>query len=149
MSTYTNLLYHVVSSTKHRLPLVTDDVQDELYRYLGGIIRGEGGIPLEINGMPDHIHILMKLKPTVSLSDLMRKLKANSSKWLNDKGRRGRPFGWQDGYAAFTVSESQAPRVRQYIRKQQEHHRRIDFKAELLGILERHRVEFDERYLWD
>jgi REP element-mobilizing transposase RayT len=149
MSTYTNLLYHVVFSTKNRQRLITEDVQAELFRYLGGIIRGEGGIALEINGMPDHVHILMKLKPSMSLSDLMRKLKGNSSKWVNEKQLCSHEFGWQNGYAALTVSESQAPRVRQYIRKQQEHHRQTDFKAELLGILQRHRIEFDERYLWD
>jgi REP element-mobilizing transposase RayT len=147
--TYTNLLYHFVFSTKNRLPLITREIEDELHKYLGGIIRGEGGTMLEVNGIEDHLHMIAKLKPTKAVSDILRNLKANSSKWLNEEKLKVRKFSWQDGYAAFTVSESQVPRVRQYIRRQKEHHRRIDFKAELLALLEKHRVEYDEQYLWD
>ena len=146
--TYTNLLYHIVFSTKNRLPLITPQLKEDLYAYMGGIVRGEGGTLLEINGMPDHVHLLVKLKPTTAISDFLRVLKANSSKWANEK-KRLRKLGWQEGYAAFTVSESQSPRVRNYIRNQEEHHGKQDYKSELLSLLKKHRVEYDERYLWD
>jgi len=145
--TYTNLLYHVVFSTKLRIPLITRTLRDELHRYIGGIIRGEGGVLLEVGGMPDHVHLLTKLAPTVSLPDVLRKVKANSSKWANAKSPTGRKFGWQDGYAAFSASESQVARVTQYIRDQERHHRGVEFKEELIKLLRRHRVEYDERYL--
>jgi REP element-mobilizing transposase RayT len=116
---------------------------------MGGIVRGEGGTLLEINGMSDHVHLLVKLKPTTAISDFLRVLKANSSKWVNENKKRLRKLGWQEGYAAFTVSESQAPRVRCYIRNQKEHHRKQDYKSELLSLLKKHRVEYEERYLWD
>lgn len=110
--TYTNLLYHIVFSTKNRFPFITSGLKDDLYAYIGGIIRGEDGILLEIGGMPDHVHLLVKFKPISSVSDMLRKIKANSSKWVNETHASARKFGWQDGFAAFTVSESQAPRVR-------------------------------------
>ena len=148
--TFTNLLYHLVFSTKERLPLIGESFQEELYKYMGGIIRGEGGVLLEIGGIADHVHLLAKLKPTIAVSDMLRLLKANSSKWINDEQKvKQRKFGWQDGYAAFTVSESQAPRVVRYIRSQEAHHRKLDFKEELIALLKKHRIEYDERYLWD
>jgi putative transposase len=149
--TYTNLLYHLVFSTKERKELIKKEFQEELYKYIGGIVRGEGGVLLEIGGMPDHVHLLAKLKPTRAVSDILRQIKANSSKWLNDEHKRFRirKFAWQEGYAAFSVSESQVWRVKKYIRGQEEHHKRTDFKTELIALLEKHRVEYDERYLWD
>jgi REP element-mobilizing transposase RayT len=146
--TYTKLMYHLVFSTKKRLPLITGEIRGELFRYLHGIVRGEGGSVLAVNGMNDHVHLLVRWKPTVALADLLRKLKANSSKWANEK-LRYRKFGWQDGYSAFTVSQSQVQRVKNYIRNQEQHHRRSDFKRELIDLLERHEVEYDKRYLWD
>ncbi len=147
--TYTNLLYHIIFSTKQRRPLIGAALRDELYRYMGGIIRGEGGSLLEVGGMPDHMHLLAKLKPTTSISDLLRRLKANSSRWANAEKLRLRKLGWQDGYAAFTVSQSQVPRLVAYIRGQENHHRVADFKTELVLLLTRHAVQYDERYLWD
>jgi putative transposase len=113
--TYTKLLYHIIFSTKNRLPLITAAVQDDFYRYIAGIVVGEGSTLFEIGGMPDHIHLLVQVKPTMALSDFMRQLKANSSKWLNERIQTAHKFAWQDGYAAFTVSPSQASRVRAYI----------------------------------
>jgi REP element-mobilizing transposase RayT len=147
--THTNLLYHLVFSTKKRLPMITDAIEAELYKYKGGIVRGEGGILLEIGGMPDHIHLLVKLKPTIAISDMLRLLKANSSKWVNEEKLKYRKFGWQDGYAAFTVSRSQADKVTKYIRNQKQHHRKKDFKTEFVELLERHEVEYEKRYLSD
>ena len=147
--TFSNLLYHMVFSTKLRYPLIASSFEDELYRYIGGIVRGQGGIGLQVNGMPDHIHILAKLKPTPSVADMLRMIKSNSSKWANDEKMELRKFGWQQGYAVFSVSESQVDHVRDYIRRQKEHHKTMDFKTELRMLLDKHGVEYDERYLWD
>ena len=147
--TYTNLLYHIIFSTKHRENLIDDTLKSELYKYIGGIIRGEGGVLMEIGGMPDHLHLTARFKPAISVSDMLQKIKGNSSKWVNERPDRRTRFGWQDGYGAFSVSESQLPKANDYIRQQAEHHRHKTFKEEFLEFLERHGVEYDERYLWD
>jgi putative transposase len=147
--TYTNLIYHVVFSTKNRYGFITPTIEEELFKYIGGIIRGIDGVCLEINGMPDHLHILMKLPPKIAVSNALRDIKANSSKWVNETKKGLHKFGWQDGYAAFTVSRSQVEPVRQYIRNQKAHHAQRDFKTELLALLEKHGVEYDPRYIWD
>src|SRR5688572_19306787 len=106
-TTYSNLIFHIVFSTKQRLPLIDDQRKEELYRYIGGIIRAEGGVLLEIGGINDHVHILAKFKPAISMAEMLNKIKANSSKWANDHKMKLRKFGWQEGYSAFSVSESQ------------------------------------------
>ena len=114
---YTNLLYHIVYATKERAPLITADIKSRLHEYLGGIVNGLGCVPMEINGMAEHVHLLVRIRPTISVSEFLSKLKTSSSGW----GRRqtnGR-FAWQAKYGAFTVSESQVGRVRQYIRDQE------------------------------
>jgi REP element-mobilizing transposase RayT len=147
--TYTNLLYHIGFSTQNRASLITKGLQADLHAYLGGIVREHEGIALSIGGMPDHVHILAKLKPKLAVSDVVRDIKAGSSKWINEISRiRGR-FGWQDGFSAFSVSFSQVARVRRYIENQEEHHRGTDFKVELLTMLRKNHVEFDETTLWD
>ncbi len=146
-STLTNLLYHVVFSTKDREPLIDSEIRNDLYRYMGGIIKGEGGIVLEIEGMSDHIHMAIKLKPIHALSDILKKVKGNSSKWLNEQNKLTGRFSWQDGYGAFSVSESQISTVIRYVREQEKHHRSQSFKDEFIRLLEHHRVEYDEQYL--
>jgi putative transposase len=146
-NTYTNLLYHIVFSTKDRVPLITENLKEELYKYIGGIIRDEGGVKLESGGIEDHIHLLAKFKPSVSVSDMLRLIKTNSSKWANE--RMDGEFAWQEGYAAFTVSESQVVPVRRYIRNQVQHHRKQTYQQEFVALLDRHGVEYDPRYLWD
>jgi REP element-mobilizing transposase RayT len=148
-STHSNLLYHLVFSTKNRLPLITPNLQEELYRYLGGIIRGEGGILLEIGGINDYVHLLAKFNPSRSVSDMLGDLKANSSRWVNDKKMKLRKFGWQEGFGAFSVSESQVPAVTKYIQSQEKHHRKQTFQAEYIELLNKHNIGYDERYLWD
>lgn len=148
-NTYTNLLYHVVFSTKHRELTIKQDFQQDLYAYIGGIVRGEGGMLLEIGGMPDHVHLLIKLKPSIALSQILQHIKGNSSKWLNEEKIEQQNFHWQEGFSAFTVSESQVEHVRHYIRNQEEHHRKLSFQDELRALLIKHGIEFDERYLWD
>ncbi len=147
--TYTNLLYHLVFSTKERIPLITKELQPDLYAYIGGIVRGEGGVLLEVGGISDHVHLLAKFKPTVAISDLLKKIKGGSSKWVNEEKFKLRKFGWQDGYAAFSVSESQVDAVRRYIREQEQHHCGPSYQDEFRALLERHGIEYDERYLWD
>ncbi len=147
-STLTNLLYHVIFSTKGREPIIIPEIRDDLHRYMGGIIKGEGGVLLEIGGMSDHIHMAIKLRPVHSLSDIMKKVKGNASKWLNEQNRLTDRFSWQDGYGAFSVSESQISTVIRYVREQAKHHRRQSFKDEFIRLLEHHRMEYDKQYLW-
>jgi len=138
-----------VFSTKNRQGTITPTIEEELYKYMGGILCGIEGICLEINGMTDHVHILAKLPLKIAISSSLRDIKANSSKWVNETKSGLQNFGWQDGYFAFTVSKSQVDVVRQYIRNQKQHHRSSDFKAELLALLGKHEIDYDERYLWD
>ncbi len=105
MSTFTNLLFHIIYSTKYRKPFIRSQWQDDLYGYIGGIIREQKGTLLRIGGVEDHVHLLTKLSPTVAISDAMRTIKANSSKWINMRADVTRKFEWQSGYAAFSVSE--------------------------------------------
>jgi len=148
-SSYTNLLYHFVFSTKNREPLITEDKQPSLYDYMGGILRSHGGIALEINGMPDHVHLLAKLRPDEAVSNVLRDLKANASGWMHKVFPELIEFRWQDGYGAFTVSQSQIEQVRQYIRRQQQHHQKKSFKDEFITLLRINGIEFNERYLWE
>ncbi|HEV7643821.1 MAG TPA: IS200/IS605 family transposase [Pyrinomonadaceae bacterium] len=143
--TYTNFLYHIVFSTKERLPLIGRELKPRLYDHIGGTVRDLGGIQLEIGGAADHVHILIKLKPTIQFSDLMRELKANTSKWANEI--TGGRFEWQDGYGAFTVGGSQVESVRRYIRDQEAHHLGISFEDEFKDLLRNSGIDFDERFL--
>ena len=147
-SSHTNLLYHIVFSTKLRQKLITSALGDELYSYIGGIIRNERGTLLEIGGTEDHVHILAKFRPDVSVSGMLRLIKANSSKWANDH-QELRDFAWQTGYGAFTVSESQVPAIREYIQNQAERHRTLSFQEEYLALLRKNGIQYDERYIWD
>lgn len=149
MSTFTSLTYHVVFGTKHRRPIIARNVRDELYSYIGGIIRDERCHLLEIGGMQDHIHILAGFSPVAAVSDMLRQIKAGSSKWLNERDDVSNRFEWQTGYGAFTVSQSQVPVVRRYIQRQEEHHRVRSFKDEYMELLKRHGIQFEESYLFD
>ena len=146
-STHTSLHYHLVFSTKERIPSVHAEIRDRVHAYLGGVIRGIGGTPLEVGGVADHVHLLVGLKPTHVLADVMRVLKGDSSKWLHAE-LGVRDFAWQEGYGAFTVSKSGVDAVREYVRNQEEHHRKRTFQEEYLEFLEKMGIEYDERYLW-
>lgn len=146
-SSHTDLLYHIIFSTKNRTPWIDDNLTAPLCEYMGGIVRGEGGNLIAIGGIADHLHLLIRWRPDKSLSDLMRQLKANSSKWIHESRRDLIDFHWQDGYAAFSVSRSQEFRVRQYITNQPAHHRTKSFEEELVAFLDAHGVEYDPRYL--
>jgi REP element-mobilizing transposase RayT len=142
---YTNFLYHIVFGTKGRLPMISDALKPELHKYRGGTVRGLGGIALEINGMAEHVHLLVKLKPTIAFSDFLRDLKSNTSTWAKKNGVQ--KFAWQRRYGAFTVSESQTPIVRRYIKEQEQHHRKFDFKTEFETLLRSNGIEIDE-FVW-
>jgi putative transposase len=148
-STHTNLLYHIVFSTKNREPVITAPIRADLDKYIGGIIRGEEGTLLEIGGMPDHVHLVIRLKSIHSLATMVKIIKSKSSKWLNTQPKRPGRFEWQRGYAAFTVSASQLEKLRTYVRNQEQHHRRTTFQQEFRALLDKHGLEYDERYLWD
>ena len=143
---YTNLLYHIVYATKERAPLITNTLRPRLHEYLGGTIRGLSGVALEVNGVTDHVHILAKIRPTISVSGFMSKLKSSSSGWA--KRQTAGRFGWQARFGALTVSESQVERVRRYIRNQEQHHRKHSFEDEFKALLRAHNVSFDEAHLW-
>jgi putative transposase len=144
---FTNLIYHLVFSTKERRPLITIDYQPRLYDYIGGVIRNIGGISLGINGTDDHVHVLTKLRPDRALSDVLRDLKSNATGWLHDVFPRLADFSWQRGYAAFTVSQSNLKQVQRYIAGQKEHHQKVSFRDEFILFLKANGIQYDERYI--
>jgi putative transposase len=146
-STHVSLHYHVIFSTKDRVPTVDSAIRPRVHAYLGGVVRGLGGTPLEVGGTADHVHLLFGLKATHSVADVLRALKGDSSRWIHDELRLTK-FAWQEGYGAFTVSKSGVATVREYVKGQEEHHRTRSFQEEYREFLEDYEIEFDERYLW-
>lgn len=143
------ILVHLVWSTARRQPQIAPDWQDRMYGYLGGVFRGKGASLLCAGGMRDHVHLYTALPSTVALADLVNAVKSNSSRWIHETFPGHKAFAWQKGYGAFSISKSGEERLLNYIRNQQEHHRVRDFKAEFLELLDRHHIEYDERYLWE
>ncbi len=147
MPTYTQIYYHIVFSTKGRQPVLTADRRDDLFRYIWGIVKNKGCHLYRMNGTEDHLHILSSLHPTVSLADFIKGIKGSVSRWIRANGVfRGFP-GWQDGYGAFTHSEAEIGPLIEYIKGQQDHHRKLSFRDELRNLLLEAGVEFDEKYL--
>ena len=142
-----NILLHFVFSTLGRRPLIGPNFRGDLFAYLGGIVRGMNGTALAINGISDHVHLLVRARPAQSPAEIARVVKANSSRWVREKWKSD--FAWQKGYGVFSVSESSAPAVVKYIARQEQHHRRISFQEELVAFLKRNRIEYDPRYIWD
>jgi len=148
-SAYTQNYYHTVFSTKQRANLIQPEIEERLYPFLGGIVRDLRCTPMTINGMPDHVHLLIRYRADLSHSELLQQIKGRSSKWINETWpERGR-FAWQEGYGGFTVSRSMVPQVETYIARQKEHHARVDFKTEFLELLRRHGIEFDEARVFE
>ena len=149
-STLSNLTYHIVYSTKNHEPLISPKLRETLYPFIGGIVRNKGGTLIRVGGVADHLHLVVRLRPDIALSDMVRLIKANSSKWVNEQWvESGRRFAWQSGYGAFTVSQSQLSALAEYVEHQEEHHRERSFQQEFVAILKKHGVEYDERYLFD
>lgn len=146
-STHLSLHYHIVFSTKNREPFITTEIRERLHAYIGGIIRDMNGIPESVGGTSDHVHLLIGLKATHRLCDVMSDIKHSSSRWMHES--IGMPeFGWQDGYGAFTVSENRRDAVSHYVMNQETHHGTRTFQEEYLEFLRQAGVEYDERYLW-
>ena len=146
--TYSQVLLHIVTSTKGRKPWIATAVAERLYPYIGGIVRAEKGVLYEIGGVEDHVHMYLRWRPDARISDLMRTVKAGSSKWMHDTFPE-LPFAWQEGYSVFSVSKSEEETLKRYIKGQAEHHMTEDFMSELLRTLHAHGVEFDEKYVFD
>ena len=140
---------HIVFSTKDRHPFIHEDIEPQLYAYMGDTIKRMEGIPCLINGVADHVHVLSTLPRTVTLSKYIEEIKRPSSRWIKTKGGMYEKFGWQNGYGAFSVSSSRVASVKRYIAGQKEHHRTMTFKEEFLEFLRKYNIKFDERYLWD
>src|SRR6267154_4207428 len=143
--TYSNLLSHVIFSTKDRQPLIDFDLKPRLLGYMNGIVNESGGKVLALNSMPDHLHMLWELKPTSSLSDAMRVLKTNSSRWVREAHATRKHFAWQTGYAAFSVSRSNVSAVANYIEAQEQHHRKRTFHEEFVELLVKHDIAYDPK----
>lgn len=146
-STHTSLHYHLVFSTKDRLPLIRDEWRDRLYSYLGGAVRRCGGVAESVGGVADHVHLLVGLRATHRLADVLREIKSASSEWVH-QSIGVKAFAWQEGYGAFTVSTSKRAVVSRYITHQAEHHRVKTFMEEFVEFLKQSGIEYDERYLW-
>ncbi len=145
-STHLSLHYHLVFSTKERRAIIAPDWRERLHAYMGGILKDMDAVPQGIGGVADHVHLLVGLKATHCLADVMRDLKRGSSEWVHDT-IRDRAFAWQEGYGAFTVSATVRDEVRLYIARQEEQHRTRTFREEYLEFLRRGGVEFDERFV--
>ena len=148
-NTYTTLYYHIVFGTSKRLPVLSKDMQDRVWAYLGGIARDNDMTAIAVGGMNDHAHVLLRMRPTQTVSKATQLLKGGSSLWIHQTFPALRGFGWQDGYGAFTVCRHHVDEVAEYVRCQREHHRKKTFQEEYLGFLKEYGVEFDERYVWD
>jgi putative transposase len=140
---------HLVFSTKKRRPFIKPEIEAELHAYIGGTIKNMGGIPLKINGMPDHIHILFSMPRTLALSKIVGDIKRSSSLWIKSKDSSLTSFSWQTGYAAFSVGYSQKDMVVRYIANQKVHHRKKTYEEEVVKFLDDQEMEYDERYFWD
>jgi putative transposase len=147
--TFSQIYLQVVFAVKGRENLVSNTWKNELHEYIAGIIRGKGQKPIIVNGMPDHIHAFIGLKPVMPISDLVRDIKNNSSNFVNDRRFVKGKFAWQEGYGVFSYSHSHIGKVYDYILNQEEHHKKKTFKQEYLSFMKKFEVPFDEKYLFE
>jgi putative transposase len=141
-----NILLHLIFSTAGRRPLIEPAFRNDLFAYLGGVVRGMRGTALIVNGTTDHVHMLVRVRPAQSAAELARVIKANSSGWVRSKWSAN--FAWQTGYGVFSVSESNVITITKYIAGQEEHHKKHSFQAEFLAFLKKNNVAYDEKYVW-
>lgn len=144
-----SLMVRVIFSTKNREPLITPEIEPELFAYMGGILKNHKSRLLDAGGTADHVHLLISQSKSVALSTLMKDVKKDSSSWLKTKDKIFRNFHWQDGYGGFSIGKSQISSLRTYIGNQKKHHRKRSFQEELLQFLMAYEIEYDERYLWN
>lgn len=147
-NTYTQVHIQAVFAVQNRQSLIHKDWKDELYKYITGIIQHYDHKVLQINGMPDHVHILFGMRPTQSLSDLMKQVKQDSSKWINNKGFMNTKFSWQAGYGAFSYAKSDLPNVINYIKNQEVNHKTKTFTEEYMQLLKDFNIDFEEHYIF-
>lgn len=147
-NTYTQIHLHIIFAVKYRDSVIQTSWKDELYKYITGIIQERKHKLIIINGMPDHIHILIGMHPTQSIADLLQDIKGNSSTWINKRKLVRGKFEWQEGYGVFSYGKSQIKEVIKYIESQEEHHRHRTFREEYLNFLEKFEVEYDEKYIF-
>ena len=147
-NTYTSLFYHVVFSTKNREPLIVPDIEQRVWAYIGGVARQHDMTAIQVGGIEDHIHALVLAPPVLSPSQIAQYVKGDSSKWIHATFPTLQHFAWQTGYGAFSVSKSGVSSVVGYIQNQRQHHARKTFQAEYVEFLQRHGIEYDERYVW-
>ncbi len=148
MSTFRQIYYQIVFSTKHRKPVLNEEHEEKLYKYIWGIVKNKKCKLYRIGGMPDHIHLFTDLHPSVSLSDFVKDIKVSSNLWIKQSGLFPDFEEWQSGYGAFTYSEREKEMIINYIKNQKEHHKKENFEDEYKNLLKTHGIEFDEKYLW-
>jgi putative transposase len=147
-NTYTSLHYHVIFSTKNREPWISQGIEQRVWEYLGGIARQNHMKALQIGGIEDHVHLVIGIPAALAVSKALQLLKGGSSKWIRDTFAELARFQWQDGYGAFTVSKSQLPEVVHYVAQQRQHHKVLTFQEEYQACLQKHGIDYDERYVW-
>ncbi|SHH23400.1 IS200/IS605 family transposase [Flavobacterium defluvii] len=147
-NTYTQIHIHFVFAVKYRQASIDTNWKNDLYKYISGIIKNNNHKVLAINGVSDHVHILIGIRPVQSISELMKSIKQNSSKWINENKLTKIHFEWQEGYGAFSYSKSQLSAVAGYIDNQEEHHKKKTFKEEYINFLEKFEVDYDEKFIF-
>ncbi len=139
---------HIVFSTQERRDLIPENRKEEVWSYIGGVINHSGGQSMLVGGTSNHVHILCAINATTTIAEFVRDVKSRSSKWIKDNVCVRESFAWKGGYGVFSVSESVVPAVREYISKQEEHHKKVSFEDEYVAFLQKHNVQYDEKYLW-
>lgn len=147
-NTYTQIHVHFVFAVKYRQAVIHTNWKNDLYKYISGIIKNNNHKVLAINGVSDHVHVLIGIRPAQSISELMKSIKQNSSKWINENKFTNIHFEWQEGYGAFSYSKSQLSAVADYIEHQEEHHKKKTFKEEYINFLEKFEVDYDEKFIF-
>ncbi len=147
-NTYTQIHIQTIFTVQNRNSLIDQEWKNELYQYISGIVQNQGHKMLQINGMPDHVHVLFGMRPNQALSDLMKKIKGDSTRWINEKRFIHTRFSWQEGFGAFSYSKSQVPRVIKYIKNQEKHHKKRTFRDEYVALLQAAHIDYDKRYIF-
>lgn len=147
MGTYTQLLYQIVFSTKNRKPILVKDNREELFKYIWGILKNKRCHLYRVNGVEDHLHIITHIHPTIQVSTLVKDIKLGSSDYIKNNALFPQFDGWQEGYAGFTYAIKEKGRLIEYVKNQEEHHKKMTFKEELIELLREHEVDYEEKYL--
>lgn len=142
------LYLHIIFHIKNSSVLILKEDKKDLYAYIGSIINDNNSIPIQINGMDNHLHILCVMSKNISLAKLVEEIKRHSSRWIKTRGSHYKQFAWQGGYAGFSVSQSLHNKIKRYIENQEEHHKKITFREEFVASLKGYGIDYNEKYLW-